>query len=102
MTKPLVVHPEAKAESQAAYDWYFQRNPVAANRFAQELEAAYAAITTDPQRFAAYPYGPGQYRQLKRFPYVVIYLDHNEYIGVFAIAHTSREPGYWTTRFDDR
>lgn len=96
MTKPLVVHPMAGAESQAAYDWYFERNPAAAKRFFEELKSTYAAIVSDPKRFAAYPYGPGQYRQLRCFPYVVIYLEREEYIGIFAIAHTSREPGYWT------
>lgn len=70
MNKPLLVHPEAKIESQAAYDWYFSRSSRAADKFKQELVAAYEAIRADPERFAAYPYGPGQYRQLHRFPYI--------------------------------
>lgn len=100
MAKPLVVHPEVKAESQTAYDWYFERNPRAAERFFEELESSYAAIAADPQRFAAYPFGPGQYLQFKRFPYVVIYLERDEYIGIFAVAHTRRDPGYWAKRID--
>jgi len=101
MVKPLVVHPEAKAESQAAYDWYFERNPGAADRLIQEIRQAYQDILNCPQRYAEYPYGPGQFRLLRSFPYFVIYLEHDDHIGVYAVAHSSRKPGYWTERTDD-
>jgi len=101
MSKPLVVHPEAKAESQAAFDWYFDRNPVAAERLAQEIRQAYQDISKTPQRYATYPYGPGQFRLLRNFPYSVIYFEHDDHVGVYAVAHNSRKPGYWSKRTND-
>ena len=35
---------------------------------------------------------------LKRFPYTLVYRVAGETITVIAVAHQSREPGYWERR----
>lgn len=35
---------------------------------------------------------------LRRFPYSVVFIELDAEIRVLAIAHTSREPGFWRNR----
>ena len=35
---------------------------------------------------------------MKRFPYTIVYTEFAEEILIIAVAHTSREPGYWRRR----
>ncbi len=98
MAKPLLVHPEAQAEAQQAYDYLAERNPGAARLFADEVRVAFDEIEQQPDRFPVYPYAGGRYRLLGRFPYVIVYEEEPQRTTVYAVAHTSREPGYWENR----
>jgi plasmid stabilization system protein ParE len=77
-----------------------RRSTEAAERLLDDLRAACDAIAENPARFAQYPYGGGRYRQLSRFPYIIIFEEGERFIDVFAIAHTNRRPGYWHHRKD--
>ena len=61
-----------------------------------------AAIQRAPDRFALYEGRrlSREYRRVlvSRFPYIVVYEMRPDEIAVAAIAHTSREPGYWERR----
>jgi hypothetical protein len=35
---------------------------------------------------------------VRRHPYLVIYAELGDHIVVFAVAHTSKQPGYWRER----
>jgi plasmid stabilization system protein ParE len=96
-TKTIELHEEAAADYDAAFDWYLERSPEAARGFDAEFERALGEIAKAPQRWAP---GPHQTRRflLRRFPYLVIYRESGETILVLAVAHTSREPGYWKGR----
>ena len=39
---------------------------------------------------------------LKRFPFSVVYAATDELVYIMAVAHGSREPGYWRARVRDR
>lgn len=39
---------------------------------------------------------------LRRFPFSIVYVALTELIYIVAIAHGSREPGYWKLRIQDR
>ena len=43
----------------------------------------------------------GQFRKLRlgKFPYSLVYRVQGEVITVIAMAHQSREPGYWRRRY---
>ncbi|MFO0903215.1 MAG: type II toxin-antitoxin system RelE/ParE family toxin [Pirellulales bacterium] len=94
---PLVFHPDARIDALAAYDWYFQRSPHAAEAFQNELREAGLAIQRAPERWAEYTSGTRRYL-MKRFPFVVVYRIVGEQIQVVAVAHGRQKPGYWKAR----
>jgi plasmid stabilization system protein ParE len=94
----LEFHDEAALEYDEAFNWYLERSPDAARKFDAEVERALTEILLSPRRWAA---GPSETRRylLRQFPFVLIYYEHslNE-IQIVAVAHTSRRPGYWSSR----
>jgi toxin ParE1/3/4 len=94
---PIDYHPEGRLEAEGAFDWYRERSPRAAERFYIELERAHTAIQNSPESWAEYLYGTRRYL-LKRYPYIVVYRVAVHRIEVIAVAHGSRQPGYWASR----
>lgn len=93
----LVVCSAAEAEYADALQWYAGRNVEAANRFDAELDRALQVISSDPERFPRFDERHHFYL-MRNFPYQVIYRQHEKHWVVIAIAHTAREPQYWTGR----
>jgi len=44
-------HPAAARELEVAYNWYLERNPIAARAFQAELEHAVAVVAEKPVRW---------------------------------------------------
>ncbi|MCI0702172.1 MAG: type II toxin-antitoxin system RelE/ParE family toxin [Planctomycetia bacterium] len=91
-------HPDAQTEYQAAIGWYQQRSQSAAQRFVAEVDRILAVIAAQPDRYGWYD---NEFREagLQRYPYSVIYrVEPSGDVLVVAVAHTSREPGYWQDR----
>jgi plasmid stabilization system protein ParE len=98
MTLPNIrVHRRAIAEGRAAYRWYARRSTFAAQRFLLELDKALQAISASPDRWPTHLFGTRVY-QLRRFPYLVIYLIDANTPTVVAVMHGRRRPGYWRKR----
>ena len=98
MARPNVeLHPDATAEARAAFLWYFERNPSAANAFIAELDQAVREIRNAPERWPRHLQGTRKFL-FRRFPYSVIYRITDAAIQVIAVAHQRRRPGYWKTR----
>lgn len=95
----LVILPEAEAEARVAFEWYLERNPVAAQRFEDAMDQAVELIVERP---FAWPLEDADVDArrflLRRFPYSVVYRVVGETVTVVAIAHQSRRPGYWRGR----
>jgi len=91
------LHPEAIAEAKAAYEWYAERNPAAANAFISELDDAISQIQTSPERWPMHLHDTRKFL-FRRFPYGVIYRITESAIQVIAVAHGRRRPGYWKSR----
>ncbi|QDU24058.1 type II toxin-antitoxin system RelE/ParE family toxin [Urbifossiella limnaea] len=90
--------PGARRELREAFDWYRQRNPAAARRFVTEVDRVTAAIAAQPDRYGWYD-PPFREAILNRYPFSVIYrVDDAGDVLVVAVAHASREPGYWLDR----
>jgi toxin ParE1/3/4 len=96
---PIDYHPEARAEADAAFEWYLARNVGAAARFQRQLETAQSSIQNSPDTWAAYLYGTRRYT-LRRYPFVVVYRERQGRIEIVAVAHGHRQPGYWAHRLD--
>ena len=90
-------HPDAIAEGQAAYEWYRDRNPSAANAFVAELDHAIRQIQDNSEGWPMHMHGTRKFL-FRRFPYQVIYRIIEYTIQVIAVAHGRRRPGYWKSR----
>jgi plasmid stabilization system protein ParE len=94
----VALHPSAQREYQAAVGWYQQRSQAAARRFVAEVDRALAEIGARPDRYGWYD---DEFREavLRRYPYSVVYrVEASGDVLVVAVAHASREPGYWQDR----
>jgi len=93
----LRFHPEIVSEVKASYSWYQEQANGLGDDFLDELESAYQAISELPQ---TWPLFQGEFRRflLSRFPFFVIYREHDNSIYVIAVMHNNRKPGYWLHR----
>lgn len=90
-------HPEAEAEADAAFEYYWIHSPTAAINFDAELRAAYSNISRMPGICSPYLYGTRR-ALLNRYPLSVVFRERLHGIQIVAIAHAKRRPGYWTKR----
>jgi plasmid stabilization system protein ParE len=95
--KPVVLHPAALAEAEAAAEWYRRRSERAAAGFLDELDRAIEQISSSPKRFAIFEFGTRR-MLLRRFPYLVVFRESVTQVEVVAVAHGYRRPGYWRDR----
>lgn len=97
MRKSLEFHRLAKREAREAFWWYAKRSQEVAIRFEQSLKNAFDEIELHPQRWPKYRCETRAF-QLRKFPYLVVYLERPIDTVIVAIAHTSRRCGYWKKR----
>jgi plasmid stabilization system protein ParE len=98
-------HPDALSEFAEATDFYIREASTSvAEAFLRAVESAINTLIAAPTRWRVVE-SPGIRRfVLKRFPFVLYYrwdTDSNR-VTIFAIMHTSREPGYWQHRVKSR
>jgi plasmid stabilization system protein ParE len=90
-------HPEARAELDAAVDYYNGCQSELGLDFAKEVYTAIQNVLAYPEAWT--PLSKNTRRCLvHRFPYGVIYQRAGETIRVVAIMHLNRTPGYWKDR----
>jgi len=93
------LHPEADLEISHALTYYQAHAPAEIVRdFDAGIVSAFIEIGKHPERFPRWHRTDVRKYILKRFPYLIFYVDYPECIRVLAVAHTSRRPGYWKTR----
>ena len=95
--KPVRFHPEAEQEYLETIAWYRQRSRTAAANFETAVSQAITRIGEAPQIWPIYFQKFRRYI-LRRFPFSVVYEEVLTEIVVFAVAHSSRRPGYWRRR----
>jgi toxin ParE1/3/4 len=90
-------HPEAEAEYQAAIRYHHQISTDLATAFVAEVENAVQRARTFPESFRKIR---GDLRRVltRRFSYGIIFEVIEGRIIIWAVAHTSRKPGYWKPR----
>ena len=90
-------HPEALDEYNEAAHRYAKREPGLDLRFIVCVENAIEMIIEDPLRWRRFD--EDVRRCLTRvFPYGIFYTVEADFVLIVAIAHCSREPGYWKNR----
>lgn len=90
-------HPEARLEYREAAAFYESRRPGLGAAFTREVEAVIEQILEAPDRWRFVEQDVR--RCLTRiFPYGILYTVETDFILIVAVAHGSREPGYWLGR----
>ena len=94
------LHPGAEGDLRDAAEFYREHADSAlSHALLGEFERSVGMLLRHPALGALWRYGKRRYG-MKRFPYSLIYLVSGEEIRVLAVAHHSRRPGYWRSRFD--
>jgi plasmid stabilization system protein ParE len=95
--KRVEYHQGATSDVKSAVAWYQKRSSKAALDFIEELHRATETIRRAPERW---PIGKNNTRRflLWRFPFAVIYSEQESVITIWAVAHCSRRPEYWSHR----
>jgi plasmid stabilization system protein ParE len=90
--------PQAQQELLDAAQWYLaDGGPAVAEQFEWATQRALRLLAFMPQLGS--PSYPGvRTWPLKQFPYTLVYRVKGAVISVIAVAHQSREPGYWVGR----
>ncbi len=93
----LEFHPEALEEYDEAAHYYAGQQAGLDLRFIVCFEEALGFILDEPQRWRIFD---DDVRRCltKVFPYGILYTIEPDYILIVAVAHCSREPGYWKHR----
>ncbi|HRI70174.1 MAG TPA: type II toxin-antitoxin system RelE/ParE family toxin [Polyangium sp.] len=90
---------EAAEELLSAAKWYDAERHGLGDQLLADVNLAFMAIEENPMTWPAAPGSRGARRLLcKRFPYVAYYVVRDSIIWIVAVAHTSRQPGYWHHR----
>ena len=92
------LHPEARVDLREGKAFYRRRSPLAAVAFAHEIDTAISRITDSPLRYPQGEHGTREFILHWRFPYTVVYRIKDSLIVIVAVAHQSKEPGYWHHR----
>jgi plasmid stabilization system protein ParE len=94
-------HPAALLEYAEATTFYLrQASPQVAERFVAAVESGVATIVSAPERWRIV-HAPGIRRYVfSRFPFVIYYRWEagQEQVTIYAVMHSSREPGCWKER----
>jgi len=93
----LVVRAEARLELLEARDYYDEQRRGYGERFVEAVEREFELLLEFPNL------GEVVGRNLRRrvmsnWPYSIMYANRGDELLVVAIAHHSRQPGYWRSR----
>jgi plasmid stabilization system protein ParE len=77
--------------------YYAKSSRPAAEKFEDQVRAAYARIAADPTGGTAFD-ETYRFYSLKNYPHRIMYRYSASVATVVAVYHPSREPGYWRNR----
>lgn len=95
---PVTLHENAEAELREALDYYAKQRVGLDGEFRRAFEAALARICENPLAYAIEEDTGIRYCPLRRFPYMLVYVDLGQQIWVAAVSHQRRHPRYWSWR----
>jgi toxin ParE1/3/4 len=95
--KAVVYHCEADVELVGVAKYYKCQREELGRRFLRGVHMVLAKIEQDPRRFPFFEQ-PVRSCRVEGFTYRVVYEELPDAIYILAVAHLSREPGYWKNR----
>lgn len=97
MTSRFVFRPAARADLQAAREWYAGRQPGLELELRDMVDSTLAGIGMHPELYAEID--PGIRRAvLRKFPYAIFYRIRVDFIEILAVLHHRRDPLVWRSR----
>jgi toxin ParE1/3/4 len=96
--KPVIIHSLARAELDEAVTWHEARRRGLGLALQDAVEAALRIIQENPNYGSPYKRTEFRYWVVRRFKYVIFYMELEDAIWVAAIAHGRRRPDYWRRR----
>ena len=102
MSQRIIVLDEAEDELIEAQKWYETQRSGLGQEFRSAIDEAINRLLKAPlaaSPIVNLPVSAGARRVLvKRFPYSIVFINHEEDLWVVAFAHHHRRPGYWRER----
>lgn len=95
------LHPEAEQELYEAASRYEAEVRELGLRFADEVERVIQLLLEHPELGSRLDDNLRHF-VLRKFPFSIVYAAGEDIVYILAIAHGSREPGYWRLRVQDR
>ncbi|BAZ69416.1 hypothetical protein NIES4106_41880 [Fischerella sp. NIES-4106] len=96
--KFIVIHTEARKELDAAIAYYEDQKVGLGLDLLSEVEKVLGNIQQNPNLGTLYKIEGVRRYAIKRFPYLIFYIELEEVIWVVAITHGKRKPDYWKKR----
>jgi plasmid stabilization system protein ParE len=97
MSLALIFRPSARAEFDAAADWYEHQWPGLGAKFTAAVEVVLDRIVEQPDFYPAV-FEDIREALVKTYPYCVYYRLRTGYVSVIAVLHTARDPAIWQSR----
>lgn len=97
MPAELILTPAAVQDVAEAWSWYEGQRSGLGEEFITCLDACLAATQRMPEMHARI-YEDFRRALVRRFPYAVFYEYETGTITIYAVFHTSRNPGKWMHR----
>ncbi|MEW6349377.1 MAG: type II toxin-antitoxin system RelE/ParE family toxin [Thermodesulfobacteriota bacterium] len=96
--KPVIIHGQAKVELSEAIAFYEHRQSGLGQALQKEVERVVQAIQRHPKSSPPYKDTGFRHQPVRRFPYVIFYVELTDTIWIAAVAHQKRRPDYWRRR----
>jgi len=104
VTQPVRTNPFSEEEIVHYVAQYTAISPELGGRLWNDIQAAFQRLSEHPLIgevvARARVRGAARRIPLRRFPFFVIYRVLSDQVEVMALAHTSRKPNYWRSRFN--
>ena len=88
---PIRLHPDAETDLADALRHYEAIDTHLRAKFIDKLDEAFSKITASPNLYPCES-ETAQRIHMQRFPYLIIYEQHQEVVMILAIFHTRRNP----------
>jgi plasmid stabilization system protein ParE len=82
----IVIEPLAKQDIREARDWYSEKAQGLSELFRDELIATFDFIAREPLG-AAVAFGETRLKPMRRFPYVIGYICHDDVVHITGVRH---------------